>query len=131
MQHADELDDVVSALGKAHRAGHPLDRARFRTILSETLGSKALSAGKADFLWHLFDTDRSGFLSEAEVLMRVSADDGRVGGGGGGMPPAEGASSGAGMGTPALAGASATVRRPPPMFARTAASAGVGGGGGS
>jgi hypothetical protein len=118
MQHADELDDVVSALGRAHRAGHPLDRARFRALLSETLGSKALSAGKADFLWHLFDTDRSGFLSEAEVLRRVSADDGRGGVGSGGLPEA---------GAPAAAlvgGASATVRRrPPPMYARTAASA--------
>lgn len=122
MQHADELDDVVSALGRAHRAGHPLDRTRFRAILSETLGSKALSAGKADFLWHLFDTDRSGFLSEAEVLRRVSADDGR--GSPGGLPEAL---SGAPAAAALVGGASATVRRrPPPMYARTAASAASG-----
>jgi hypothetical protein len=111
MQHADELDDVVASLDRARQAGRPLDRARFRAVLSETLGGRALAAGgTADFLWRLFDADRDGFLSEAEVLRRVASDDHHRAAG----PVAEIGAGGAGASATALVGASATVRRPPP-----------------
>jgi hypothetical protein len=124
MQHADELDDVVAALGQAHRAGHPIDKLRFRRILADALGTRAaLSAGKADFLWSLFDSDRNGFLTEAEVLRRVTQGeaDGRAlppevaaGGGGDGLSGG-GGSNGAAAALQTLAtGAEPMVRRPPP-----------------
>jgi len=124
MQHADELDDVVAALTAAHRAGAPIDRARFRRILTDTLGSRALTAGKADFLWHLFDTDCSGFLSESEVLRRVSSDG--AGAAAAHLPENGGAAGAAAAAAPgdaaaaAAARASGTVRRPPPRVARGA-----------
>jgi hypothetical protein len=123
MQHADELDDVVAALGQAHRAGHPIDKLRFRRILADALGTRALSAGKADFLWHLFDTDRSGFLSEAEVLRRVTLAEEGGGGRVNSLPPEAGGlvveGSGGGGDDGGWGGGGAeerrpTVRRPPP-----------------
>ncbi|KIZ05832.1 hypothetical protein MNEG_2127 [Monoraphidium neglectum] len=52
VQHIDDLDDIIDALRKVDG---PIDRRRFRDVVTSTLGNRAITAANVNFLFDIFD----------------------------------------------------------------------------
>eukprot|EP00775_Hariotina_reticulata_P003052 gene3052-3333_t len=66
VQNIEDIDDIIRALRR--RRYEFLDRKKFRQLVVDTLGNRAMTPAHIDFLWQVFDRNRDGFLSEAELM---------------------------------------------------------------
>ncbi|KAF8060603.1 MRS2-G [Scenedesmus sp. PABB004] len=82
VQNIEDVDDIIRAL-QQHRHER-LDRKRFRSIVLETLGGRAMTPAHIDFLYACFDRNRDGFIEEAEVIRPLNTYHAQANGGGGG-----------------------------------------------
>ncbi|KAF8068278.1 SULP1 [Scenedesmus sp. PABB004] len=66
VQNIEDVDQVLRAVKRVRYKY--VDRARFRALLMEALGNRAMTPTHIDFLWQAFDRDRDGFIEEAEMI---------------------------------------------------------------
>ncbi len=53
MQHIDDLDDIMEALRQP--SNERISKQRFRQIVTDSLGSRAMSPANMDTLYHFLD----------------------------------------------------------------------------
>ena len=68
MQHLDDIEDIAARLRQVKGS---INRETFDRIVAESLGGRTLNRINMDFLYRNFDSNRDGFLDQAELMHSI------------------------------------------------------------
>jgi hypothetical protein len=87
VQNIEDIDDIIRALRR--RRNEFLDRKKFRQLVVDTLGNRAMTPAHIDFLWQVFDRSAAAvcalsWTAAATNSYAVVIDSSDISAGGGG-----------------------------------------------